>query len=270
LRWIVKFFFFWLRMAEIPGATIGTGENTRFAPRGYAVYKLDLTQQTIEELKRIADGKKTEAIFNQRVAPNTILEAKENDKKRLMSKPFFPTNIQKNKCLKLLWKELEVIAKFHNCEWQPFKLVVLRSEAGCSKQETHTDGTADNPEIGGVLIAVEDETFFEINERKLVLRAGEAVAFHGNTPHSGAAYEKNNVRFHVYLAKKKGDVPTDEVGKFDRVCDQCHRGFNSSSEKKNHTCKAQAPEKIELKKRRKRDNKRDERERKRNATLCKK
>jgi hypothetical protein len=161
--------------------------------------------------------------------------------------------------LKRLWNDLQNIAELHNRGWKPFRLVVLRSEAGCSKQETHTDGTSGNPEIGGILIAVENETFFGVNGTKLELRAGDAVAFHGSTPHNGEAYQNNNVRYHVYLAKKEGDVPTDEVGKFDLVCDTCSVGFETKDQKRYHICPMDSPDKKEALRERKRKNSSDRR-----------
>jgi hypothetical protein len=238
---------------------IDTDDGTVFYDEGYAVHKLGLTQQTIEKLKEKAQKTKTAAIFNQQVAPNATQEALDNDKKRKMSKkPFSKSKIQKISCLKELWKKLEIIAKYHNRDWQPFKLVVLRSEAGCMEQETHTDGTYGKPDIGGILIAVEDKTFFDINGKKLELHAGYAVAFHGNTPHNGAAYEKENVRYHVYLARDKHDVPEDEVGKFDITCDKCATGFETINQRKNHTCHSN-PEEAERKKERATMRKRKER-----------
>jgi hypothetical protein len=243
-------------MTKTPGETIVIGPDTRFSNWGYAVYRLNLTQPTIEKLKKIAGERKTNAIFNQQVAPNGTQEAKDNDKKRHMSKPFTNTNIKTMSGLQDLWNELTTIGELHNRAWKPFNLVVLRSEAGCLRQEIHTDGTGDDPEIGGVLIAVEDETFFDINQTKLELRAGEAVAFHGNTPHNGAQYAKNNVRFHVYLAKEKNDLPTDEVGKFYRICDKCHMGFMTPKDKKNHFCHARPVEEIKAKRERNKQAKR--------------
>jgi uncharacterized cupin superfamily protein len=248
-------------MTDIPGSKIEHGKDTLFDDCGYLVYRLGLEKRIIDGLKKIALEAKTEPIFNQRAAPNSLEEAKDNDRKRLMSKGFSNSRVIKNQYLKVLWRKLILIAGLHNREWKPFRMVVLRSEAGCGEQQTHTDGKGDDVEIGGILIAVEDNTFFHVNGRKLVLSAGDAVSFHGNTPHNGAAYENTNVRFHVYLAEKGGEVPKDEVGKFERVCHRCRRGFMSQKELTNHhpNCKGRTEEQIEEQKKRKRDNKRNQR-----------
>jgi hypothetical protein len=249
------------RMTDIPESKIEHGKDTLFEDCGYLVFRLGLEKRIIDGLKKIAQEATTEPIFNQQVAPNTLEEAKDNDRKRRMSKGFSNSRVKKNQFLRPLWDKLQYIAKLHNREWKPFRMVVLRSEAGCGEQQTHTDGKGDDVEIGGIIIAVEDNTFFHVNGRKLVLSAGDAVSFHGNTPHNGAAYENLNVRFHVYLAEKGGEVPHDEVGKFERICHLCGRGFMSQKELTNHTCKGKTKEQIEEQKKRKRDNKRNQRAR---------
>jgi hypothetical protein len=221
----------------MPGANIEAADDTIFFKEGYAVYKLGLTAQILEGLKKRALEAKAEATFNQQ-APNEKGEALVvNDKKRKMSKPIAKSVIKWAAEVKELWSKLEVIARMHNRAWKPFKLVVLKSEAGCMKQETHTDGIIGNPDIGGILVAVEDKTFLDINGRTLELNAGDAVAFHGNTPHNGAAYKQENVRYLVYLARKEADIPEGQVGKFARTCEKCATGFETINQMKYHLCR---------------------------------
>jgi hypothetical protein len=219
------------------GAIIETPDDTIFYKEGYHVHNLGLTAQTLEGLKKKAWDAKAEPIFNQQIVPDENEEALVNDRKRKMSKPVTKTVIKKDAKMKDLWKKLEVIAKMHNRAWKPFKLVVLRSEAGCMKQETHIDGIVGNPDIGGVLIAVEDKTFLDINGRTLELNAGDAVSYHGNTPHNGAAYKQENVRYHVYFARKEADILEGQVGKFAGTCEKCATGFKTINQRKYHRCR---------------------------------
>jgi hypothetical protein len=231
-------------MRKMRGKNIDTPIETVFNEVGYDIYRLDLSAQTLQQLKERASKASTKAIFNEHSSPNEKHEALVNDKKRQMSKPTTKSDIERNAAVKELWGKLKVIGKKHNRAWKPFKLVVLRSEAGCMKQETHTDGIVGNPDIGGILIAVEDKTFLDINGRTLELNAGDAVAFHGNTPHNGAAYEQDNVRYHVYLARKEADIPEDQVGKFALTCEKCATSFDLIKQRTSHLC-VKDPENLE-------------------------
>jgi hypothetical protein len=255
-------------MSKVLGRKIITEEGTVFPERGYTVFRIGLTKDTIRSLKKLAKEQEMNPIFNQEVAQSSILVPTKNDRKRLMSSVLSPTFINTNTALRLMWKELEVTARLHNRGWHPFKLVVLRSMKGCLKQATHNDGTDQQSAIGGIIIAVQDKTFFQVNETLLELRAGEAVAFHGTTPHGGAAYAKDNVRYHCFMARTIEDIPSDEVGKYERVCDACNRGFDSYKQKKEHSCSAkkQDPEKKEKRRQLNLANKRNQRKREEEET----
>jgi hypothetical protein len=241
---------------------ISTGDTTVFPPWGYAVHKLRLSDGDIKRLKKIAIKKPTQPIFNQVITSHEEGEARRNDGLRKMSQPFTYLGVQNARCLGRLWEEMQIIGKYHNREWEPFRLVVLRSMPGCMAQESHTDGTGDL-EIGGILVAVQDGTFFQVNGRDIELSAGEAVSFHGNTPHNGAAFDTLNVRFHAYLAGEEDDVPQDAVGKFHVICDGCHRGFDSRRDMRNHKCKARKQEIKDKEKVQNKINKRRQRARER-------
>jgi hypothetical protein len=236
-----------------------TAATTEFPPWGYAVHKLRFSDAEIKGLKQIAVQKPTDPIFNQVIASDQEGEPPKNDGLRKMSKPFTHKGIQNAKCLGKLWQQMQIIGKYHNREWEPFRLVVLRSMPGCMAQESHTDGIG-GLEIGGILVAVQDGTFFQVNGRDIELSAGDAVSFHGNTPHNGSAFDVANVRFHAYLAREENDVPQDAVGKFDFICDGCHRGFNSRKDMGNHKCKARKPEIIDRERKLNTINKRSQRE----------
>jgi hypothetical protein len=82
-------------------------------------------------------------------------------------------------------------------------------------------------------VAVEDTTYLDINGKTLEL----------NTPRNGAAYKQDNVRYHVYLARKEADIP-EEVGKFALTCEKCGTGFERITQRKSHLCR-EDPENVE-------------------------
>jgi hypothetical protein len=117
-------------MRKMRGKNIDTPIETVFNEVGYDIYRLDLSAQTLQQLKERASKASTKAIFNEHSSPNEKHEALVNDKKRQMSKPTTKSDIERNAAVKELWGKLKVIGKKHNRAWKPFKLVVLRSEAG--------------------------------------------------------------------------------------------------------------------------------------------
>lgn len=84
-------------------------------------------------------------------------------------------------------------------------VVVLMSQENCKQQTWHTDydvETVSNIHVKplGVLLALQDETFFEeYPDKKHTLRAGDILIFEGDVVHAGAAYERENVRVHAYI-----------------------------------------------------------------------
>ena len=86
--------------------------------------------------------------------------------------------------------------------------VALHSFPGCLQQQFHTDydaGSVNRAECKplGILAALQDNTFFILQDQQLALQKGDLLAFDGDLVHAGAAYEENNTRIHVYL-----DVPS--------------------------------------------------------------
>ena len=86
-------------------------------------------------------------------------------------------------------------------------VVSLHSLAGCEQQQFHTDydkhlvRKAEAKPLG-VLVALEDETSLVLQDRVVLLGAGDVLVFDGDLVHAGAAYEHGNTRLHLYL-----DVP---------------------------------------------------------------
>lgn len=101
-------------------------------------------------------------------------------------------------------------------------------QGGCAKQRFHGDSTfprkyldegvpwGDVPLV--MFLATEDDTRLHVRpfdkdgaEETVTLNAGDLVIFRGDLSHAGAAYDKNNLRIHVYIDSKlykrrKGDT----------------------------------------------------------------
>jgi len=88
------------------------------------------------------------------------------------------------------------------------KVVVLWSEPGCQKQRMHADWSInlDNFKLKpvGILFAVDNNAMLHVKPPDggkdiiLTFDQGEAVVFHGDTVHAGAAYKERHVRLHIY------------------------------------------------------------------------
>lgn len=85
--------------------------------------------------------------------------------------------------------------------------VVLQSLPGCQRQAWHTDydpvEIVDIPKPKGVILALEDGTFFATPGRTYSLDQGDVLCFDGDEVHAGAAYDTTNTRVHLYA-----DVPS--------------------------------------------------------------
>lgn len=83
--------------------------------------------------------------------------------------------------------------------------VVLRSLTGCQRQQWHTDFDPRTCQSAatmplGILLALQDDTYFHVlDEEVFTMERGDVLIFSGDTVHAGAAYEKTNVRIHMYM-----------------------------------------------------------------------
>eukprot|EP00980_Cylindrotheca_fusiformis_P023850 scaffold11065_cov115-Cylindrotheca_fusiformis.AAC.2 len=191
---------------------------------------------TLDVLKRIAENKATNPIVNQ-----SLDNKNDNDGKRTMSRKF-PRNIRKDgpekNAIMNLWQACDSVAKGINRKWTTFGLVVLRSEAGCRMQAVHEDGIPGQPEIGGLLIAVQEGTKLYIKGVGLKeLHVGEVLAFSGSIPHCGADYSELNVRFHANIAEKEEHIPKNKLWKREYPCPLCIGNFNTPQRLHDHLCK---------------------------------
>ena len=85
--------------------------------------------------------------------------------------------------------------------------VAIHSCPGCQQQQWHTDydplqmcNMTQKPL--GVILALEDDTFFNTPGNMYTLQSGDILYFTGDTIHAGAAYTRENTRIHIYV-----DVP---------------------------------------------------------------
>ena len=83
-------------------------------------------------------------------------------------------------------------------------MVVIHSKEECKQQQWHTDY---NPEKLkklsvkplGVIIALQDNTLFEVPFSTFIINKGDMLCFEGDTVHAGAKYDIENTRIHIYL-----------------------------------------------------------------------
>ena len=84
---------------------------------------------------------------------------------------------------------------------------LIKSLPGCPKQAAHTDYFS-MPSHGKVkgrtvpyscLLALEEGSFFYLNEEKISLSKGSVIILRGDVVHSGSEYDKDNIRYHIYM-----------------------------------------------------------------------
>lgn len=84
-------------------------------------------------------------------------------------------------------------------------VVVLQSEAGCRKQQWHTDYDPDAVTDGdikplGLILALEDHTTFEeYPDTTHILNRSDVLIFEGDVVHAGSSYDTDNIRLHAYI-----------------------------------------------------------------------
>jgi len=139
-----------------------------------------------------------------------IFNGVKNDKKRLQSTlrcnktiiSEFIESLEEN-----IYKLLPSNSRLYFSNW-----VILKSLAGCNKQQPHTDYNLETiknisdptcvPLL--VLVALMPETYLDIWDlnrihRKLVMDEGDVVIFRADLIHGGSSYAKENIRIHAYL-----------------------------------------------------------------------
>jgi hypothetical protein len=108
-----------------------------------------------------------------------------------------------------------ILRAFPRCTVLEQGCSTLLSLSGCIKQRPHTDfdpGAKGSALSLACLIALEEGTQFHFylggdkNERLVSLHPGDLLVFRGDCPHSGAAYEKENIRIHMYVDLQRRGV----------------------------------------------------------------
>lgn len=171
---------------------------------GYYIYKniCDTTDYVglMNHLNKQIDSKYGGPIFN----------GTKNDKKRLQSTLRCNNTIISDFIEKLqenIYRLLPADSRLYFSNW-----VILKSLAGCSEQQPHTDYNVETiknitdpacvPLL--VLVALIPETYLDIWDldgihRKLVIDKGDVLIFRADMIHGGSSYQKENTRIHAYL-----------------------------------------------------------------------
>jgi hypothetical protein len=168
--------------------------------RGYHVFKnkCTISPAILTALKKQVDGKNGGPIFN----------GAKNDKKRIQS------NLsRKPAVLNEFIDELETSLRELLPSDSPLSFsnwVILKSTPGCERQQPHTDydpvlirrAPTHIPLL--VLVSIMQNTYLDVwdangNHERVSMDAGDVLIFRADTVHAGSAYQRENVRIHVYL-----------------------------------------------------------------------
>jgi hypothetical protein len=149
-------------------------------------------------LKKQVDGKTGGPIFN----------GAKNDKKRIQSnlsrKPAVIDDFI-DELETTIYELLPADSPLSFSNW-----VILKSTEGCERQRPHTDY---DPELISrvprvipllVLVSIMPDTYLDLwdangNHERVSMDAGDILIFRADTVHAGSAYQRENVRIHVYL-----------------------------------------------------------------------
>jgi len=179
-----------------------TRENqTNIYTRGYHVFKnkIPIHPMVLTALKKQIESKAGGPIFN----------GAKNDKKRIQS------NLSRNPAViddfideleTTIYELLPADSPLSFSNW-----VILKSTPGCERQQPHTDY---DPELISrcapahipllVLVSIMPDTYLDLwdangNHERVSMDAGDILIFRADTVHAGSAYQRENVRIHVYL-----------------------------------------------------------------------
>ena len=178
--------------------------QTNIYTRGYHVFKnkCTISPAILTALKKQVDGKTGGPIFN----------GVKNDKKRIQS------NLsRKPALLDDFIDELETSLRELLPADSPLSFsnwVILKSTAGCERQQPHSDYDPELIRRRGaanyiyipllVLVSIMPDTYLDLwdangNHECVSMDAGDVLIFRADTVHAGSAYQRENIRIHVYL-----------------------------------------------------------------------
>lgn len=174
--------------------------QTNIYTRGYDVFKnkIPIHPEVLTALQKQVDSKMGGPIFN----------GAKNDKKRIQS------NLsRKPAVLDEFIDELETTIYDLLPADSPLSFsnwVILKSTPGCQRQQPHTDY---DPELIRrtpthipllVLVSIMPDTYLDLLDtngihERVSMDAGDILIFRADTVHAGSAYQRENIRIHVYL-----------------------------------------------------------------------
>jgi hypothetical protein len=174
--------------------------QTNIYTRGYHVFKnkIPIHPTVLTALKKQVDSKMGGPIFN----------GAKNDKRRIQS------NLSRNPTvLHEFIDDLETTIYELLLAESPLSFsnwVILKSTPGCERQLPHTDY---DPELIRrtpahipllVLVSIMPDTYLDLwdingKHERVSMDAGDILIFRADTVHAGSAYQRENVRIHVYL-----------------------------------------------------------------------
>jgi len=176
--------------------------QTNIYTRGYHVFKnkCTISPEVFTALKKQIDSKTGGPIFN----------GVKNDKKRIQS------NLsRKPAVIDDFIDELETSLRELLPSDSPLSFsnwVILKSTPGCERQQPHSDydpelirRTTDYKDIPLlVLVSIMPDTYLDLwdangNHECVSMDAGDVLIFKADTVHAGSAYQRENIRIHVYL-----------------------------------------------------------------------
>jgi len=178
--------------------------QTNIYTRGYHVFKnkIPIHPEVFTALKKQVDGKTGGPIFN----------GAKNDKKRIQS------NLsRKPAVIDEFIDELETAIYDSLPSDSPLSFsnwVILKSTAGCERQQPHSDYDPELIRCRGaanpiyipllVLVSIMSDTYLDLwdtngKHERVSMDAGDVLIFRADTVHAGSAYQRENIRIHVYL-----------------------------------------------------------------------
>lgn len=181
--------------------SVSRENQTNIYTRGYHVFKnkIPIHPTVLTALKKQIESKAGGPIFN----------GAKNDKKRIQS------NLSRKPALlddfideleTTIYELLPAESPLSFSKW-----VILKSTPGCERQQPHTDydpelirrcAPAHIPLL--VLVSIMPDTYLDLwdangKHERVSMDEGDVLIFRADTVHAGSAYQRENVRIHVYL-----------------------------------------------------------------------
>lgn len=176
--------------------------QTNIYTRGYHVFKnkIPISPAVFTALKKQVDSKSGGPIFNGAKNDNRRIQSNLSRKNAVLDE--FIDDLETS-----IYELLPADSPLSFSNW-----VILKSTPGCERQQPHTDydpalirRTPDPRDIPLlVLVSIMPDTYLDLwdengNHERVSMEAGDILIFRADTIHAGSAYQRENVRIHVYL-----------------------------------------------------------------------